>query len=513
MKGGKYITEGSYGAVFDPPIESSDKNDKIGVPKNSVGKVFFDKESADLEHNFNNVIKNIDKDSKWTVKYYGRNVVKFEDFKESDEYEKGFWQTVHKNNPLQQLVYEYGGKDLATEKMFKKYITFEKLLNSFVPILEGLENLAKLKYVHQDIKPPNMLHNLDTGKTSVIDFGLMAKMEDIYDIKKNEGRLSSGYRYYPTEYYLTSILNSKDIKEKTPEEIAKKLSNNFTNSYGSYKAAVENITTFDVKDVSYKFSLDILEEHKGNWDTVKMFSKYANKIDIYSVGISLCYLLYKAIGYKKVGNINMIKTKELISKMMYPDPRERYSPKEATEALKALLGIKTSSPVKVAVVKSVSPKKETIKNVEKVAKAVGVKNVKKNSVKKNVEEMKKVVNKGGKKPTKKFIEDFSKTCKKIDKETLEKLAKDFNINYTSSSSSSICEDLIKVLGKIKISEEQQLKITKSMVKVSTEAFEELKKTVEKLEKETIVKKVKATTLKKNIQKIIEDFEKETKPKK
>ena len=65
-----------------------------------------------------------------------------------------------------------------------------------------IENLHSLKIVHRDIKPSNVIYNKQTGKLTLIDFGI-SKQQNSLDEKMNG-------QYGTTSYMAPEITNKKE---------------------------------------------------------------------------------------------------------------------------------------------------------------------------------------------------------------------------------------------------------------------------------------------------------------
>ena len=77
------------------------------------------------------------------------------------------WVTKYTTN-VEQLIYQNGGMDLhqlvVNFKLLDDHFFIDNLIQLFVPLLKGLEDLNDQKLTHCDIKPPNMLYNFELNK-------------------------------------------------------------------------------------------------------------------------------------------------------------------------------------------------------------------------------------------------------------------------------------------------------------------------------------------------------------
>lgn len=392
QKGGKFIAEGAFGAIFSPPIDS--KVDKKNYPTNSVGKIFERSTDANEEEKAQKIISIIDPKATFTVKYYGRNLVEVSDFKKSDEPEKTLKVSLKLTQyKYHQLIYENGGYELNSKRLYQGNMTFEKILQKFVPIMEGLVKLEKSQNVHNDIKPDNMLYNPETEKFSIIDFGIMVNKNDVYDNEKSVLRHAQIYAYRPPEYKVAYYITTKLGQNK--DDVIKKSLEDHNRGIRKIEKAIKSLTKPDAKKNITKLVNDLYEKSDKVGDPKVVLGKYWNKVDIYSVGIILIQLLARAITNKKVGSLDMEKVKKFLVKMTHNDVRRRYSPEEGLEALKKIVNVETKSksPVNSSIVKV-----ENKEDLKKTKSKSPVKSVKKEDLKKKtVVELKAMIKaKGGK---------------------------------------------------------------------------------------------------------------------
>jgi serine/threonine protein kinase len=223
------IGEGTYGKVYRPPLKCDSKNFK-----NSIGKVFSNKDDYNDELKIISKIKNINTRNTFSIPFY---------------------ESCPENL---QLIYKDGGMDLYDFISFKSNKNFRNILNKMKYICLGIKKLIDHKYVHQDIKLENLVYN----KTNLylIDFGLLASFKDIH---KHSEFLKYDYIPFPPEYKKFIYHNKfipyflKNFSGSTIFGFIKKI-------YPTWK---EDLQTLDAKI-------------------------YPDKIDIYSLGMVIL-ILYK----------------------------------------------------------------------------------------------------------------------------------------------------------------------------------------------------------------------------
>jgi serine/threonine protein kinase len=279
MKGSGYIASGTYGCVTGPPvrcIENASKDD--ASYKKSVGKLFEYVDLADEEYEKQRIIEAIDTTSDFTLPLLRKCVVNRYIPKQC-EFEK------LPRRVYTQLIYEKGGKDLnayvksyAHNEPNKRHRAFVKAFKALRPLIQGLQKLWNAGYCHLDIKPGNILFN---GKRMVlIDFGLLKDVQSVFTYD-SLFFLEYDYPYYPPEFKLYTII--KTGKNKCSYD---KFKSTFLNSLSGY------IDFTAIHDAALKaFYTRFSKEHgltKKKLD--HGIKEFTNKIDIYSLGMSLMYM-------------------------------------------------------------------------------------------------------------------------------------------------------------------------------------------------------------------------------
>ncbi len=310
------IGEGNYGCVFKPYITCKNSNKNLNknlnrnanknTPIQKVGKIFADNLEFNNEKEIAKVISKIDPFNEFTTPLYEDCNVNT--FKNSNSADDCHLINTKIQGQYYQLIYKYGGISLKEIlKIPGSRSKFFILLSKLRPVLVGLEKLYKLKYIHQDIKPPNIL--FDTKKIYLIDFGIMTPTNEIYT-SDNMYVLRYNYPYYPPEYklfvYKTNTFNTfyKNFLENF----------DFIFNIGGQRADL-------LEKIKHILNIDIEKELYILYS--KRFSNiYAtDKIDIYSLGIVLFELLIWA-------DIKDQKIIDFVKGMIEFDYTKRYTFKE-----------------------------------------------------------------------------------------------------------------------------------------------------------------------------------------
>ena len=314
----KYIDEGSYGCVIKPAIECSNLKIKR---RNTIAKLFKEKKYYLGEIKNYNKISNILKDKNLIVnlKSYCK--------KKISEYDKVTYkkclETFNGDSEqiIYQIIYEYGGINLWF--LFSNYnITFKKVFLSLDNIFKTIIILNKNNYLHQDIRPPNILYLKNSVK--LIDYGLLIKRNEFNDYllfhKKKEN-----YQYPPE-------LNSKNYYSLY-EYIMSKSTNKMNDNNNKYM----NYIYISLKKI-------VKDYYNSNTTNNKID---LGKHDIYMFGIVLLDILVDSIRLNKLNlNLNNLKLIfKFITKIIDTNTANRYSPEKAYTVYKKIVkNIKKNTP-------------------------------------------------------------------------------------------------------------------------------------------------------------------------
>lgn len=336
----EYKSRGSYGCIIKPGLNCYDPE------KNSVSKLFSDKNEWISEKESNELIKSIDKNNNFTIKmlnsckiesnYINKNV-------------KGIQECtlIRYSEPIYQIIYEDGGYDLRYlfyhDYIYVKYpeITINKFFKKFLNIFEGVLLLSSNNLCHRDIKLDNILFNGE--KISLIDFGLMVKSDKVYDDEELRMYLNNNIYYYPNDLKLYSLLKldiksfKYDLKLNSRELdrlIYRYLSiNREKMDKDNLKILTDFIKLLEEKSNEYLNYFKETYVKAGNSIDLQKFQK----VDIYSLGLVLLELLISIsvfYGNKYKIDINLI---DLIYKMMNPDPYKRINIEDAVESYRQII--------------------------------------------------------------------------------------------------------------------------------------------------------------------------------
>jgi len=203
------VGQGAYGCVVRPSLRC----DKTGVDySGKVSKLMTSKE-ADKEHGeVNRLIKHPNMEryilhvTDTCVPSQNNVLEKVVSACNADSVKQEF-----KQNPrgLQMLLFEDGGvnlHDFATSMVKGTGVNVSKMdlhvfLTAILHLIDGLNVFKKNGVIHQDIKLPNMVYNVTTGKIRFIDFGLSTdRKRFILESSETRNDLAQTWEYFPPEY-------------------------------------------------------------------------------------------------------------------------------------------------------------------------------------------------------------------------------------------------------------------------------------------------------------------------
>ncbi len=303
-----YIASGTYGCVFKPLISCTD-HDKIAKPPRNtvkVGKIFTNEDEA--KHEVENqlvVLKKIDPRSKFTAKYIEKCYVSY--FKMKDEVFKCPYTLSR--HPIQ-LVYEYGG--ISYDQIIKKNNPSGQklvvLLKALEPVFDGVSRMHQKGYVHQDIKPHNILYSSRHKHAILIDFGIMKAVKNIYT-EENSHVLTHNYPYFPPEFKIHESKSWIDFKRSVDM--------NF--STGALK---------EIKSILKQSGVNFAEDVKA---TYTHRYRDTSKIDSYSLGIVIAMLLNWSDVSLPRDSILITQIQTLLTRLCHQDSKKRFNVYEAAK--------------------------------------------------------------------------------------------------------------------------------------------------------------------------------------
>jgi serine/threonine protein kinase len=323
QQGGKYLGRGTAGCIFRPHLKCTDVSNK----KNSVGKVFNDDDDYENELQMARIMARIDPKGDFSIPIIA-NCEGIHYYRHNDEVSKcKLINNTKQSADYKQIIYKYGGTSLQ-DIMTKQPGTIPRFIKLFMrlePILEGLKKFNSRSpnapnVVHFDIKPHNLLSL--RSKLYLIDFGLLSTHEEVYS-KYTTHILASDYPWYPPEFKVYLFPSSSSHKDF--DKLFNRVQDNFMKVEPYIAHAITTVLKMNVKQELQAFYNDKVPKKE-------YIQSFANKVDIYSLGIVLLQL-YVWSGYHKKKysersrpskySIARDQITELIKGMIAFDPRKR----------------------------------------------------------------------------------------------------------------------------------------------------------------------------------------------
>ena len=358
--GGKFLGEGTYGCVFDPPLQCSTETARH---PSGVGKIFENEEELQDEENELMKIKVIDPTGKYSVHMKKKCKVKSSSIEKSDHFDKcsKFNIASKKKSLYDQIILKDKGVDLY--KFAGKKFKFMDIIDGVINAAEGLVEFEKKKYCHRDIKPSNIIVTQPSNNILFIDFGLSIDYDDIYDFNESWEILTYSYFYFPPEFDFCAhqILDSNDYSALL-DKIYRKykdiiiLFNYIGINYDTLQSQFETFYKY-----LYMTSKDVFDKKKDE-ETFQVFKEYSNVVDVFSFGITLLELITNPnCDFTDMTSTQQDTLKNIVKQSTNFNPRERYNPTDLLHYLKLLKSDKEKLVIE-PIIKPVSPPPVNNKN-------------------------------------------------------------------------------------------------------------------------------------------------------
>ena len=333
MKGGKLLSEGGFGCVFNPSIKCNGESDsekfvsKIQRYDNSakneiaIGKILT--EIPEYKSHFAPIISfcNIDigtikdKDRKKCLLFKRKKTKSYVMMKL--DYVEGmeFLQYMVKNANSVQII--------------------NNIINSFNVLLRSISLLVNKKIVHYDLKGSNVLYSSKKKIPIIIDFGLSINMNNIDNLNLNEVFYTYAPQYYvwPLEIHYLGLLFNVN-REPVLEDLKNLAKIYVENNKGINK----NFSPTFLKKFE-KMCLDQLKVYNDMKfeERVKFIMNFWETWDNYALSITyLRFLRYLAIkGFYENSFIKFLG--KLLLQNIHPQPEKRLSLIDTTHTFNGFL--------------------------------------------------------------------------------------------------------------------------------------------------------------------------------
>jgi serine/threonine protein kinase len=358
------IGEGAFGCVIKPSLPCSNK--KISY-KNKISKVMISKEAIKELKEYS-IIGKADKNNNF---YLGRPT--HCKLKKTKETIKAIEKCVHLKKKyfhkkslkdgikdLDLLVMKDGGINLKMLAIMvdvmkvtrENSIKIKRIWIEMHKLFRGILLFQKHDIVHHDVKPQNIVYNMNEHLANFIDFGHMRNIS--YEIKKSMNSDNWIYDYpfwnYPLEI---KFLNKRDYmkfaskttleKEQDFSNILDDIRNNsetkFVDAFRIFlDYIIYNKSKTEEKEIIQKY---LLAYHKMIIEQVipdnykEFLQKSVTSIDVYGLGMTLSYLLNCSTKFLKKDLISALET--CFFNMTTPNLLQRFSIEEAIDMYENIL--------------------------------------------------------------------------------------------------------------------------------------------------------------------------------
>lgn len=219
-------------------------------------------------------------------------------------------------------------------KLDKRNVITE-LFNTYLLLLDGIEQLNNKNIVHFDLKLENILFESKTNKPIIIDFGISLYIPEINFKNASDYFYTYSPEYYvwPIEVHTLSFLLNETNMTLTELDVKK-----ISKDYVKYNKATQYFSD-DFKDRYETLCNEILFQYVDmkREDVFKKIISYHHTWDIYSLAVIFINIVTKLIEIDN-DNDNVAKPNEIIIKYieiillsMSPDPEKRLSISECRE--------------------------------------------------------------------------------------------------------------------------------------------------------------------------------------
>lgn len=333
----KLLGEGSYGCVFYPMLDCDDGETlNKHIYQRMVSKVFTDVRLKETDSVFNTeadlarLVNKLDPNGKYFAtpsklcKVPIETVEKHPAIRECEEL-SFLISSKPKTFLLNQIVMPDYGLQLDT------YLSTFKKLNQGIKypandwifnignLLQGVKLLQQYKLVHMDIKHSNIL--FDNKTMRVIDFSLVKSYNDVYS-EKYKNRLTYEYLPYPFDFPFVYYNHYKN--EKDPDIFSYYKLNLLAFDSKTYELYLQfyDSNRFAAEQTLKKEAKRLQEwiQQTPNW--FERMKEYANRIDIYSVGIT-CLFLHNELDFSKISKDQYVKYMQFLKKLTQIDFTQR----------------------------------------------------------------------------------------------------------------------------------------------------------------------------------------------
>jgi len=333
MIGGKLLSEGGFGCVFNPSMNCNGSIDDATF----VSKIQRKDNSARNEIEIGKILSNISEYKNHFAPVISHCNIGIGQIKDKDK-EKCMLFKKKKTSKYLMMKLDYVEGMEFLQYMVKNANSVQiinNIINSFNNLLRSISLLVNRKIIHYDLKGSNILYSTKKKIPIIIDFGLSINMNNIdsIDLKQVFYTYAPQYYVWPLEvHYLGLLLNVN--KEPTSEELKDLAKNYVINNKGINK----NFSPTFLKSYE-KACLDqlkIYNQMRFN-ERVKYLMNFWDTWDNYALSIIyLRFLKYLALeGFYENSFIKFMG--KLLLQNIHPNPNKRLSLIDTTHTFNGFL--------------------------------------------------------------------------------------------------------------------------------------------------------------------------------
>lgn len=345
--GGTLLGEGTYGCVFDPAPPCSDQEQSISPvhPRSAhstVAKVFADGEDAYDEWEKAEVISRIDPEQKYFMYALTRCHTTGKMILVDPAASKCSKVTSDAQTMYPMVKMPKGDQTIEQFVSSTKPMTLDRLLLCMKDVFDGIRLLSSHNIVHQDLKFDNILVDTKSNRAKIIDMGLIQDARTLFDPTANP-YLHSEYWLHPPEYRICVHMMrhghrslTKEVARSLLTTDLKILNIRFNKKNRHTLAQLVSNVMFNYCDYDYEFVTfaTSLAKYNTAYEAIEALAKYAKRVDVYSAGITMAYLLQ----YMSPSLLFTYPSlQELVQNCITPNPRKRYTAQKASAHITSIL--------------------------------------------------------------------------------------------------------------------------------------------------------------------------------
>lgn len=362
----RVIGEGAYGCVLKPSLKCSNLSKSVNY-KNKISKI-MDKSEALIELNEYERIAKVDKNADF---YTGKPEICIPAMSNENikAIKKCKYRDIDELKKYYLLIMEDGGKNLTifADSIYdylsrgninidsKEYHELQEIMYKFweecIRLFLGLHIFLKNGLVHHDIKPQNILYDIDRNRLNYIDFGLMTTIKEIKETSFSSHNHNAMIHWsFPPEMPYTNKLEytklakmNRKNKIKTFDRFIKDMADSeskinyfFKNTVLDYYKKHESETIIQHMKEYYDLLFKVIVPNKYN----KFLESVIDTIDSYGLGVSLLYVLNKT--YTLIDPIYAVELRKIFSNMVNFNVMKRKSIETLIEEYKTIIKLRKS---------------------------------------------------------------------------------------------------------------------------------------------------------------------------